>query len=243
MIDLHAHLLPGIDDGPADLDTALELAQAMVDNGVSCVAVSPHLRQEMGWCNERPQVVAAVAAFQKHLADGGIALDLRPNAEHYVDELLADRVRAGLATPIDLKRYLLVEFATLGAPPDLPRYLYGLRRLGVEPLLAHVERYEFLMTNPELQRRLIEQDYLFQVDAGALTGVFGGAQKKAAWRMLDQGYAAVIASDAHGLRDVRDTLPALNKVLARRIGDQAAARLLEDNPRAILEGRSLDVGD
>jgi protein-tyrosine phosphatase len=240
MIDLHLHLLPAIDDGPADLEYALAMAAALVEAGVTTAAVTPHVRSDLGWNYRRDKIVAALAQLRSAIAQRGLALELVPGGEHFLDENLPGLVEAGTATPINLGRYLLVELSTSALPPDLPAALYRLRRLGAEPLIAHVERYDALNADPALRTALVEQGYLMQVDAGALTGWFGPDQKRAAWRLVEQVPRLLVASDAHGVEDVRGTIRAAADLLRRKLGAERAQQLLVDHPAAVLASRPLD---
>ncbi len=241
MIDLHAHILPGIDDGPLDLASALDMARSMVGAGITTVTATPHIYPAMGWEPDRARVLEGVAELQQALAAASIDLQLLPSAEHFLDERLPGRIERGEAVPINLKRYLLVELALSGLPPDLPGLLFGLRRQGVEPLLAHVERYAELLGRADLFESLRQQGYLFQVDAGALTGAFGWRQKRTAWQLVERGQIAVVASDAHRAGDVEQTVVRARTLLERKLGLERARRLLVDNPQTLVDGEALDV--
>lgn len=241
MIDLHLHLLPALDDGPAELDISLAMVQALIDAGVTIAAATPHVRSAFGWNNRREQIVSAVASLRSELAQRGLDLELVPGAEHFVDDRLAALVESGQATPINLGRYLLVELSPAALPPDLPAVLYRLRRLGVEPLLAHVERYADVCDDMALRTALVDQGYAFQIDAGALTGWFGPDQKRAAWRLVEQVPRLLVASDAHGVEDVRDTLQRAADLLQRKLGADRTRQLLIDHPAAVLASRPLDA--
>lgn len=241
MIDLHAHLLPGLDDGPPDLDRALELARAMVDAGITAVAASPHVFPAMGWTPSRQQVLDVGAHLREALAQANIPLQLMASAEHFYDESLPARLQLGEGIPINLKRHALVELSTTQLPPDVPAALYRLRRLGVEPLLAHVERYPGLAESVERVRVLVEQGYALQVDMGALVGQFGRGQQRAAWRLLEEGLIAVVASDAHSVADVTGAVVSARDALTRRLGDAACRALLIDRPARICAGEPLDL--
>jgi len=240
MIDLHLHLLPAIDDGPAQLDDALSMAAALVEEGVTAAAVTPHVRVDLGWNPRREQIVAALAQLQTAIEQRGLALELVAGAEHFLDENLPGLVESGGATPLNLGRYLLVELSPAALPPDLPAALYRLRRLGAEPLLAHVERYPELAADPARLAALVDQGYLMQVDAGALTGWFGPEQKRVAWRLVEQVPRLLVASDAHAVEDVRGTIKHATELLQRKLGAERTRQLLVDHPAAVLASRPLD---
>ena len=241
MIDLHAHILPGIDDGAAHLEASLDMARAMVDLGVTTVSCTPHIFPAMGWDNSREEIVQAVSRFAEALEQAQIELEVLPSAEHYYDGELLERVTEQRAVPVNLGRYILVEFSPTALPPDLPSLLFRFRRLGFEPLIAHVERYAALVERPELVDALAQQGYAMQVDAAALTGAFGWRQKRFAWRLLEKGVISVVASDAHQLKDLRVHLAKALVLLEKRLGTAEKRRLLVDNPRRIIDGAALDA--
>ncbi|MFH1808272.1 MAG: CpsB/CapC family capsule biosynthesis tyrosine phosphatase [Pseudomonadota bacterium] len=241
MMDLHAHLLPGLDDGPSELSATLDMARAMVEAGIFGVAASPHVFPAMGWTPTRAQILATGETVRHALAAEGIALELLPSAEHFYDESLLARIQAGEAVPINLRRWALVEFSTTALPPDVPAALYRLRRLGIEPLLAHVERYEGLATSEERVRMLVDQGYALQVDMGAIVGQFGKAQQRTAWRLLERDLVTVVASDAHSAADVRATVAAGRELLTKRLGEARCLSVLVERPARICAGEPLDL--
>ena len=241
MIDLHAHLLPGLDDGPPDLASALEMAAGMVEAGIEVVAATPHLRPALGWLNHRDVVTAALESFTEALQRAGTPLRVVPGAEHFFDEELIAQIEDGRATPLNLGRYILVELSTVALPPRLPERLFEIRRRGLEPLLAHVERYAALFEQPALLEELVEQGYTLQVDVGALAGAYGGAQRRNAWKAVERVPATLVASDAHNIGDVRELVVKVARKLRRRLGAERTEELLRHNPAAVLAGRPIDA--
>lgn len=240
MIDLHAHILPGIDDGPGDLEASVAMARAMVEVGIDIVTTSSHIYPALGW-NNNPEILSAQVEILRHRLDiENIPLQLVPSAEHFYDAELEPRIASGQAQSINNLRYLLVEFSTSVLPPNLPEVLFRMRRLGVEPLVAHVERYPSLAGRIDRVQTLVEQGYSLQVDAGAITGDFGREQKQLAWRLLDAGLIHVVASDAHRAKDVLDFIPKAQRLLRKRLGEAQLEQLWTRNPRRIVAGKSLD---
>lgn len=238
MIDIHVHILPGIDDGPTDDGNAIEMARAMVDVGIDRAVATPHLRRELGWENQREQIIAAVQRFKEALNLAGVPLEVLPGAEHFCDAELFEDLATGRATPLALQRYILVEFQPRALPPDLPGFLYRMRRAGQEPLLAHIERYPTLCDNRTLLDALCDQGYPMHIDIGALVGEEGRGVKKLAWRLLEERRAQIVATDAHSALHLR-AVPKALLLLNKRLGEDRARELLISNPAAVVAGQPL----
>lgn len=240
MIDLHAHILPAIDDGPENMQASVEMAQAMLEVGITTVTTSSHHYPALGWHNGPEQIMAALLPLRQTLKEQGLPLELLPSSEHYYDADLLDKIRQKQVQPINDKRYILVEFSTSALPPNMPEVLFRIRRLGLEPLVAHVERYPSLASQVDQVQTLVDQGYSLQVDAGALTGAFGREQKKLSWKLLDAGLIHVVASDAHRAADLLKYVPKACALIKKRLGEKALQRLWTGNPQNIIDGKSLD---
>jgi protein-tyrosine phosphatase len=235
VIDLHAHILHGLDDGARTLDESLAMARAAVADGTRVLAATPHVRDdyptrpaEMEEGVGRLREALAAERLDLHVVTGGeIALDRLPLLD--ADEL----ARFGLAGN---PSYLLVEFPYYGWPLDVETRLFELRAAGLVVVLAHPERNAEVQSSPDRLRRLVEQDAIVQLTAASLDGRLGRASRKTALRLLDLGLAHLVASDAHS--------PAVRGIglrsAAEAIGDAALARwLTEDVPAAIVDGDEL----
>ncbi len=240
LIDLHAHILAGLDDGPETLEQSIGMAGAMVEVGIDTVTCSSHHYPALGWLNGPEQILPAIALLGSELQTHNIPLRLLPSAEHFYDAELLDKISLNKVQSINDQRYILVEFSTSVLPPNLPEVLFRIRRQGLEPLIAHVERYPVLAADHAQVQVLVDQGYSLQVDAGALSGDFGRAQKKLAWKLLDAGLIQVVASDAHRSADLLRYVPKACALIKKRLGEAALQRLWHDNPQAILLGKSLD---
>ena len=234
MIDLHCHLHPGVDDGPASADETLALARALVKAGVTTAACTSHVRPDKGWMNTRPDDAARRARLESILRDGGVALDVVAGAEHYVDAQVFGDALVDAAVPYGTSRWLLVETPYLGEPPNLMELLHSVRRRGFRVLLAHVERFPYLSDKLEYAQRLVDAGMVLQVNLGSLAGAYNRAQQKNAERLLKEGLAGVLAGDCHREDDVEPNIIEGRRAAARLVGDAVVTRLTVDAPRAIL---------
>jgi protein-tyrosine phosphatase len=233
VIDLHTHILPGIDDGARTLDDALEMARALVADGVTAVAATPHVRDD--YPTSADVMLRAVDELRGVLQSEGIPLTLLPGAELAIDRI----PRLG---EHDLKRltlagsgiYVLVETPYYGWPPELAERLLELRIAGFTPVLAHPERNADVQRAPSLLAPFVHGGTLVQVTAASLDGRLGAASRQAASHLVETGLAHMIASDAHtpdiraaGMRSAGNEIP--NPALAEW--------LTSDVPRALVDGR------
>lgn len=239
MIDLHAHILPGLDDGAASWDEFLEMAAACVDDGVRRVVATPHMMPDGQYALTAADVLPVAAEAKERLRRAGIPLALEVAGEIYLAPDLLGRVQAGeLLTYPAGRRYLLVELPGYEAPPAFTEQVFfDLQVAGITPVVAHPERY--LALSEALFPRLVEwveRGVLFQVNGRSLLGESGPRVQRAAERLLDSHMVHLLASDAHGVTRRPPGLAAARARAAQRVGAAMAAALVEENPRRVLAG-------
>ena len=235
MIDLHSHILPGLDDGAETIDAALEMARSAVADGIGVIAATPHVRSD--YPTDPARMEQLVEAVRAALSEQSIPLELLPGGEIALDMLaeLPDPVlrRFGLGGN---PRYLLVEPPYSGWPLGLEQTVFELRLRGFAVVLAHPERNDEVQESPERLERLVEMGTLVQLTAAAVDGRLGQRPQKTALRLLELGLAHLLASDAHA--------PTVRQVgmsaASREIGDDALGHWLTHGvPAAIVAGREL----
>jgi protein-tyrosine phosphatase len=235
VIDLHAHVLAGVDDGPATLDDALDVLRAMAADGVTAVAATPHVRDDFPTTPERMR--AALAEVREAVAAAEIPVEVLPGGEVSVDRARA-WMRGGGLEAFGLggnPHYLLVEFPYHGWPLDLKDVLSGLAVTGMRPVLAHPERNPQVQARPQALASLVQAGALVQVTASSVTGAGGErARRTAAW-LVEQGLVHLVASDAHELSLGRASLSSARASL----GPELAGWLTHDLPAAIVDDAPL----
>lgn len=243
MIDLHLHILPGVDDGPETLDEAVEMARMAAADGCTTLIATPHQRtvsfqnRAAGPLRER--------WLETREAVGEI-LRLELGAEVHVDRELPaeiDRAAEGGAEsePLTLAggRWMLVELDFYGRGPSPEIVANELIKRGIRPIFAHPERVASLAGDPDRARRLVERGATMQLTAASLLGEFGRRARAAADEFLEEGVAHFLASDAHGAAWRTPGLSEARGLVAAVYGEEVARRLTEDNPLAVLEDRAL----
>lgn len=241
MIDLHVHLLHGVDDGPETLEEAVEMCRAAADDGIETLVVTPHQRHGF-WPNPDRKVLEALFEELREAAGDKPALVL--GGEIRVDsELLheVDRLPGGSLLPLAGSRYLLLEFASVPVGQDPRHVVHELTVAGWHPILAHPERIPWLVDQPALIADLVERGALLQLTAGSIVGEFGRGPQECCFVLLDENLAHFVASDAHDAHIRPPRLSEAFRAIAERWGEGRARQLIDQNPRAVLENRQLSV--
>ncbi|MDQ7988793.1 MAG: CpsB/CapC family capsule biosynthesis tyrosine phosphatase [Candidatus Dactylopiibacterium sp.] len=243
MIDIHCHLLPGVDDGPATEDESLALARACVADGIRHVVATPHVFPGR-FHNDRHSIAAASEAFAARLAEHGIPLGLSYGGEvrfsvELLDLLHEDRIPflgecAGLRT-------MLLELPDALMPVGAPSLARHLVTLGVLPVLVHPERNKAIMEKPERAARLVDAGCCLQITAASIVGQFGPRVLAATDFLLREGWVSAVASDAHNLKGRPPRMREASAALTERFGARLAQELCVSGP-ARLCGRRLAVG-
>ena len=236
MIDLHCHLLPGIDDGPTTLEVSLAMARCAVDDGITFTACTPHIYPGL-YENNRAGIEAAVAALRTALAEAGIPLQLGTGADTHLAPDLAGGIRDGRVPTINGSRYLLLEPPHHVAPPRFTEEVFSLMAAGIVPVITHPERLSWIESHYSVFADLVKQGAWMQLTAGSLTGRFGRRPKYWAERMLDEGLVHILATDSHHIDKRPPLLAEGREAAAKRLGEEEARRLVLDRPQAILDDR------
>jgi len=233
MIDLHSHILPGIDDGAGNVDIALDMARRYVDQGVTHVACTPHILPGL-YHNSGPQIRDAVLALTDRLEAAQIPLTLVPGADnHVVPDFVAGLSRGHLLTIGD-SRYVLVEPPHHIAPARLEELFFGILVAGYIPVLTHPERLTWIESKYDLMCRLVDHGVWMQITSGSLRGAFGRRARYWGERMLAEGRAHILASDAHNLEGRPPDLADGWREAERLVGSREAEHLVLTRTSAIL---------
>ena len=215
-VDMHSHFIPGIDDGSPDLDTTMELLQAMVDLGYRKVITTPHSMAD-GYRNPNDKILAGLEQVRAEASRRGIAIEVEASAEYYLDHELEEKVkRKDIITFGD--KLLLFELSFMGEPNALRSVVFEMQTAGYRPVLAHPERYTFWGGQLEKFEDLKDRGVLFQVNIPSLSGRYGPGVQKTAEQLIDRGWVELIGTDCHGMMHIEAvqgtlTAPYLHKLI------------------------------
>ena len=238
MIDLHSHVLPNLDDGAKNLEEAVEMCRIAAGDGIRILAATPHYRPKV-YENGEENIFSAVSRLQEVLDREGISLKLVPG----VDILVSPEVIPFLERNPGLTfggRYALVELPAQFVPPSTEDFFFRMRLKGFTPILTHPERNAAIQDNMRILEGMVDKGVLVQVTAMSLTGDFGDHIGVIAVRMVKSGLAHLIASDAHSPRRRVPILSRARRILEELVGHEKARMMLEETPRRILQGESIE---
>jgi protein-tyrosine phosphatase len=238
MIDLHSHILPGLDDGAANLAISIEMARAYVAEGVECVACTPHILPGL-YQNSGPQIRSATRELQQHLNSANIPLRLVAGADNHMVQNFVTRLGEGHLLTLADTRYVLVEPPHHVAPAQLENLFFEILAATYVPILTHPERLSWIEGNYHKIQRLAERGAWMQITSGSLLGRFGRRARYWAERMLSDGHVHILATDAHdNARRPPDLLKG-RAAAEKLIGADKAEYLVAIHPMIVLSNKSL----
>jgi protein-tyrosine phosphatase len=240
LIDLHCHILPGIDDGPETIDEAVEMCRIAHADGIRTIVATPHFRPGR-YDSSEEAVNVALEGLRSEIARRGIDITVLAGADVTVTPELTLHLsqRRGL-TINNGGRYFLAELPD-AVPARWDHYLLSLMAGGFTPVLTHPERNGWFLSHRDALYPFVHGGGLVQITAMSLTGEVGAAVQAYSRYLLKQGLAHVIASDAHSSEQRKPLLSGAVDAAAGIIGRDAALRMVTEIPRAIIEGRRPDV--
>lgn len=235
MIDLHCHLLPGIDDGSENLEISLRLAAEAVQNGVNYALLTPHHMNGV-YINHRQDVIRMTTGFQEQLNKNKIQLTVFPGQEVRINGNLLEALdKHDILFADEGGRYLMLEFPDDDVPTYTNDMIYKLQQRGITPIIVHPERNTKIMRHPNLIYDLLQKGCLSQITASSYVGTFGRKVESFSRQLIAAGQGYVFASDAHNLPGRKyEMREAFNK-LQSEFGTELAVEF-EDNAKKIING-------
>lgn len=196
MIDIHSHILPGIDDGSKSIKMTLEMLKKAEAEGIMNIVATPHFRRG---CFDTPysEITEIVKKINSFIKSEGVTINVIPGQEVYFSEKIIDDFESGVIGTINGGKYMLVEFSMRRIPKEALDYMYELKLRGITPIIAHPERYSDVIGNIEVLNQFIDEGCLLQLNAGSIRGDFGKTVKKTAEKLIKAGAYSFIGSDAH----------------------------------------------
>lgn len=235
MVDVHCHILPGIDDGPEVIEESLQMAECAIADGITHVVATPHSSAAYTFNYRRVQQIR-----DKLQSEIGNRLVLATGCDFHLNP---ENVRALRHDPapfcINQHDYLLVEFNEISIPPALDDTLHEMQLKGIRPVITHPERNAILRRDRLRLANWVRLGCYVQVTAGSLTGGFGPRAQEDSLCWIAQGLVHIVASDAHNTRRRPLKLQPAYELVREQFGEEKANALFTDNPRAAFEGQDL----
>ena len=242
MVDIHHHLLFGLDDGPKDFETSLAMAKMAAADGITHIVATPHANSRHPF---DPAIIAErLSELRSALASEGVAITLGSGCDFHLSyENLQHAYREPHYFAINNLGYLLVELPDHSIPRQLDDAFYELRVAGVEPILTHPERNPVLQKDSSRMEEWLRQGMLVQVTTSSVLGQMGSVAERMAHRMLANRWVHFLATDAHNLKHRPPQMRAACDLVAKKYGEAYAKRICVENPLAVFEGRALPPQD
>ena len=238
MIDIHSHILYGLDDGAKDLGSSIEMAKQAVTEGITSVIATPHHRHP-SYSNNKGKIIARVQELQAELTKQDIPLTIYPGQEIRLFGEMVDAFNLDeeLLT-LNNSEYVLVEFPSSNIPKYTEQLFYDLMVKGYTPIIAHPERNAEIAENTDKLYRLIKNGALSQVTAASVAGMFGKKTQKLSFNLLENQLAHFVASDAHNITNRACMWKGADEVITKKLGSDMK-RLLEVQAEDVLNNRSI----
>ncbi len=263
MIDLHCHILPGLDDGPGEMEEAIRMGQLAYEDGIRTIVATPHILNGL-YRNDKSLILSKVEELKDALNNSALKLDsairnpcpsgrraqsemdlkILPGADVHLSERILQQVEKGeVVTVGDGGKFILTEFPYQSIPPQAEKILFHLLGRGLIPIISHPERNLEIMRKPGRYYEMIRMGCLGQVTAMSLTGDFGPQIRDCAERLMKSHLVHLIATDAHSVDRRPPLLSPAVKAAEKMVGRKEAEKMVAEYPRAILQGKRPDLPD
>ncbi len=237
MIDIHTHVLPGIDDGAQNISDSLEILQALAKQGVTELVATPHIISGV-YENTRSIIDSKLIEVQDLINERELNIQIHPGAELYCEPDVISKVKKENLT-LAQSNYILIETELQRFPDNFEEILFNFQQEGFRPILAHAERFSPFMNNIDYLLNIVNREIYVQMNSGSILGVYGNAVKDLALKMLDLGCVHVIASDVHGLKKRPILMKDAFDFVTSNHSEEIAEILFYENPKRILNNEPL----
>ena len=237
-IDIHCHILPGLDDGPPDIEESLRMIEVAREDGISHIFATPHIKDGV-YDNSVSKILDSVEHLRAHVAD---KVEVFSGADVRITFDLIERIERREVLTLNGSGYLLIEFPDYTVPPHVDNLIFNLRHRGIIPIITHPERHLRLMHDLPALSQLRDTGALCQITAMSVTGAFGKPIRKASLAMIKKGLVDLVASDAHNARGRPPILSKAYGDIKKEFGSDISDRIFFSNPRMIVEAAHHAMG-
>jgi len=232
-IDIHCHLLPGVDDGSSDMDETLSMLHIAAENGISDMIFTPHYKQgRVG--TPREAIGSLLQEVRKAAREEGIGIRIYPGTEIYYNSALEEKLESGWLATMNDTEYVLVEFSPFETFPYIRNAMDDIFSLGYRPILAHVERYQCMLSSVDNVRVLHHMGCQIQVNAGSVAGDYGFKVKHFLKKLLKEQLVHYVGTDAHNCDSRKPAMEKCAETIRKICNPEYADQLLFENARTYL---------
>ncbi|MGR9048627.1 tyrosine-protein phosphatase [Halobacillus faecis] len=240
MIDIHSHILPGVDDGAQTIEESIQMAEAAVNDGITHIVATPH-HNNGAYDNYKNNIKIQVAELNRTFKEKGIDLQVLPGQETRVFGEMIEGLSANEILPInDDTNYVFVEFPSNSIPRYAPQLFFDMQVAGYQPIIVHPERNKAIIENPELLYSFVKKGAFVQLTAASVCGKFGKKIKKFSEQLIDANLAHLIASDAHNTTSRGFCMSEAYAEIRKNYGLDMVY-ILSENAEDVISGRVLQA--
>ena len=236
MIDIHSHIVPGIDDGADTIETSLRMLKIAEDDGIKTIFATPHYYRGR-FETDQNEVKGLIDELNIRAREQNINIEILQGHEVYLDREILNLYREDKIKTLNNSRYLLIELPFDRLPDYALDMIYELRLLGVVPVIAHPERYMYFIKKPWEINKFIDEGCLFQLNGGSITGLFGKEIQKTSETFLKHGIISFIGSDAHTTNKRRPELKKFFDIIEKNYGE--LKRTLLNNVEKVINNEEI----
>lgn len=242
MIDLHAHILPGIDDGPENEEESLAMLRMAAKDGIRHIIATPHFIH--GSINNNKTVVCErLQLLNKKVQESNIDIRIYPGSEVFITPAIPQLLDRDEICTLNHSSYILIELPMMSIPPYTKEIIYQIKLRGKIPIIAHTERNQEIANHPNKLYDLIERGALSQVNAASIKGLFGRKVCDTAFTLLRHNMVHFISSDAHSCRGRSPKMKKVREVIRNEFGTDAASLLFEQNAYSVLKDKEVIISE
>jgi protein-tyrosine phosphatase len=237
MIDIHAHILPGLDDGARDMDEAIRMCSIAAEDGITQIVATPH-HLNGAFYNLKNTVADSVSSLNAALLKQRVDVTVFPGSDvHLCTDLLDELKAKRIMTINNSGKFILLELPNFFVPQHVREQVFRLKLIGVTSIITHPERNKIAMEEPDFLYDLVLAGTLLQITAGSITGDFGHIVEGRVRRLIDSGMAHLVATDAHNPSSRPPRLSRAFKILSDVVGPDEAQMTVVDRPAAVIAGK------
>lgn len=240
MIDVHSHIVYGVDDGSKTIEDTMHMLKEAKKVGFTDIICTPHYME--GYYEVPCKEISSKISQIRDLAEG-INIKIHQGNEIYANENIIEYIKSGQATSLNGSRYVLIEFPMQTKPINMDQVIYLLLQAGKVPIVAHPERYSYVRENPNMLLEYIEQGVLFQTNYGSIIGMYGNEIKETAKKLLTHNMIHFLGSDNHRVNTVYKNIPEALKILEKLVGEDKVQELTTENPECILNNEEIEIDE
>ena len=239
-IDIHSHILYGIDDGSKSLEESINIIKEHIKMGFTDIVVTPHYIENSKYETNNIDKENILNELKEELKKQNIKINLYLGNEVFVNNNLEELIKKQEISTINNSKYLLIEFPMNEKPNDINNIIYELKIKGIIPIIAHPERYDYVEKNPNLVLEWIEEGALLQSNYGSIIGVYGSGPQKTIKKLLKKDLIDFLATDIHYPNNkIYLNMDKIRKKIKKIISEERFIELANTNPKRIIENKEI----